>query len=151
MTTMLQDPHILIYDNLFFRLSLGKCDIRIFKESEWFTEEYVLVRPVYQNRLVLLKDILSSSSDRLKRSISKENGNFIEKSGQFIQFINYSDITNRELIGLGLRITSNSKISPQILETLMEDRIQKIMFLLSRGMLKSQYHRIDYLDIEIMI
>ncbi len=152
MTTLLQDPHLVIYDNLFFGLSLGKYDIKLINESEWIIEEFVLVRQLYKDRLPQLELLLPYYTIKAYTMIStSENKKFLESSGLFIQFINYSDLTNRELIGLGLRITSNSKITLQTFGASSEDRIQKIMFLLSRGLLKSLFHRIEHEDIEIII
>ena len=149
MTNLLQDPHIVIYDNLFFGLSLGKSDIRMIMESKWIIEESVLVRQVYKDRLAQLRSILPYYSSNALKEISSKTQSFIENSGLFIQFINYSDLTNRELIGLGLRITSDSKIPLQVFGASSEDRVQKTMFLLSRGLLKSLFHWIEYKDIEI--
>ncbi|MHA1978265.1 MAG: hypothetical protein ACW98F_05355 [Candidatus Hodarchaeales archaeon] len=152
MTNLLQDPHIVIYDNLFFGLSLGKVDINMVMESEWIIEESVIVRQVYKDRLAQLESILPYyTTNALLLRTKNEIKSFIENSGLLVQFINYSDSTNRELIGLGLRIISESNISLQSFGASSEDRVQKIMFLLSRGLLKSLFHMIEYKNIEMTL
>ncbi|MHA1994476.1 MAG: hypothetical protein ACW97Z_08060 [Candidatus Hodarchaeales archaeon] len=152
MTNLLQDPHIVIYDNLFFGLSLGKFDIIMITETYWTIEEFVIVRQVYKEGAAQLEAILPYYSGKASNMISRSDlRSFIENSGLFIQFINYSDLANRQLIGLGVRIISENKITLQAFGASSEDRIQKVMFLLSRGLLKSRFHRIEFEDIEIIM
>jgi hypothetical protein len=121
-------------------------------EVYWIIEEFVLVRQIYKDGATHLDDILAYYLGKASRLISRsEHRKFLKNCGLIIQFINYSDLANRQLIGLGLRIISESKITLQAFDASSEGRIQKAMFLLSRGLLKSRFHRIEFENIEIVI
>ncbi len=152
MTDLLHDPHLVIYDNLFFGLSLGKTDIYLINESGWISEESVVVRPIFLDRLNELEKILPYHF-KTQGGVSsiKKNHLFIKNEGLFIQYIIYSNSTSQKLVGLGIRVTAKSRTILQTFGRSSEDRLQKIMFLLSRGLLKSNFHRIKYLEVEIII
>jgi len=148
MPNLIQDPLIVIYDNLFFGLSLGKFDLMLIREARWVIEEFILVRQVYKDGVDQLETVLPYISAKVSNMISNTNfKRFIENQGIFIQFLNYSGLIDQKLIGLGIRIISETKENLQALGVSPEDRIQKVMFLLSRGLLKSRLHRIEFENI----
>ena len=55
----------------------------------------------------------------------------------------YSDLNSNEILGLGLRIRALDRLTLAFLGDSSENRIQKIMFLLSRGLIKSSFHQIN--------
>jgi hypothetical protein len=152
MTNILQDPHLVIYDNLFFGLSLGKTDIYLLSESNWISEESVVLRQIYTDRLHELKRILPYHF-KVQNGMSavSKNCHFIKHDGLFFQFIVYSDVTSRKLVGLSIKVTCKSKNVLEKFGKSSEDRLQKIMFLLSRGLLKSYFHRIEYLEVDLIL
>jgi len=87
---------------------------------------------------------------RAFRGASYESQNqFLKTNGIIIDFITYANPRNKEIIGLSLRVIANDKITITFLGTSSENRIQKIMFLLSRGLLKSPFHWIKQKSILI--
>ncbi len=143
MTNLLQDPSVLIYDNLFFGLTLGKYHLHVSTESGSM-EEFLIIREAYYCKLELLEKIIPN--------LMKKAGNIATFSSQkpffqsnriIIDFIIYSNLNDRELLGLGLRVKAYDRMTLTFLGTSSENRLQKIMFLLSRGLLKSSFHQIN--------
>jgi len=149
MTNILQDPSVVIYDKLFFGLSLGKYDLHISIESG-LLEEFLIVREKYNNKLGLIESILPNYMKKAYYEASYESQKqFLQSSGLIIDFITYSNPKNNEIIALGLRIITNDRFALTFLGTSSENRIQKIMFLLSRGLLTSSFHQINHQSIVI--
>ena len=59
MTNLLQDPSVVIYDKLFFGLTLGKYDLHISTESG-LLEEFLIVREKYYCNLQQFERILTN-------------------------------------------------------------------------------------------
>jgi len=151
MTNLLQDPSVVIYDKLFFGLSLGNYDLQISTESG-LIEEFLIVREKYYYQLLRLKSILPTHMKKAYyESAFESHKQFLQSNGIIIDFITYSNLKNNELIGLSLRVITNDKFTLTFLGTSSETRVQKIMFLLSRGLLKSSFHQINQKSIVIDI
>jgi len=151
MTNLLQDPSVVIYDKLFFGLTLGKYDLHIRTESG-LIEEFIIVREKYYSKLYLLERILPNHVNRAIHEASHESQNqFLKSNGLIIDFITYANSKNNEMIGLSLRVLTKDKITITFLGTSSENRIQKIMFLLSRGLLKSPFHWIKQRSVLIKL
>ena len=143
MTNLLQDPSVLIYDSLFFGLTLGNYNLHVSTESG-LLEEFLIIREEYFNQLGLLENILPKLMKNPDHAVTCESQKqFYTSSGLIIDFIIYSDLRNNEIIGLGLRIRASDRLALAFLGVSWENRIQKIMFLLSRGLLKSSFHQIS--------
>lgn len=52
MTSIIQDPSLVVYDRLFFELSRGNYDVYFFHDSPTFIEEYLVVRPIFKELLL---------------------------------------------------------------------------------------------------
>ncbi len=151
MTNLLQDPSVVIYDKLFFGLTLGNFDLHISTESG-LLEEFLIVREKYYSKLVLLESILPNHMKKAYNEASYESQKqFLQSNGLIIDFITYSDPKSNEIIGLSLRVITNDRFTLTFLGTSSENRIQKIMFLLSRGLLKSSFHQINQKSIKLKL
>ncbi len=143
MTNLLQDPSVLIYDKLFFGLTLGNYNLHVSTESG-LLEEFLIIRENYYSKLKLLEKILL---DLLKKSdyaaTYESQKQFFQSNRLIIDFIIYSNLKNNDLLGLGLRVRVYDRLTLAFLGSSSENRIQKIMFLLSRGLLISSFHQIN--------
>ena len=149
MTNLLQDPSIVIYDRLFFGLTCGKFDLHFSTESG-LLEEFIIIREKFCSNLALLENFLPNQIGKAYYKASYESQKqFLQQNGLIIDFIIYSSLKSNEIIGLSLRILANDKFALAFLGTSSESRIQKIMFLLSRGLLKSSFHQINQKSILI--
>ncbi|MHA1236790.1 MAG: hypothetical protein ACTSQ9_03905 [Candidatus Hodarchaeales archaeon] len=151
MTNLLQDPSVVIYDKLFFGLTLGKYDLHISTESG-LLEEFLIVREKHYCDLSLFERILPYHLQKAFHEVSYEpQKQFLQSNGLIIDFITYSSSKNNEMIGLSLRVITNDKFALTFLGASSEKRIQKIMFLLSRGLLKSSFHQINQKSIKLKL
>ena len=149
MNNLLQNPSVVIYDKLFFGLTLGNYDLHITTES-CLLEEFLIIREKYYCKLGLLKRILPNHMKKAFSRVSYEyQDHFLQSNGLLIDFIRYTDPKNNEIIGLSLRVIANNELTLTFLGPSSENRIQKIMFLLSRGLLKSPFHLIKQKSILI--
>ena len=151
MTNLLQDPSVVIYDKLFFGLTLGNYDLHISTELG-LLEEFLIVREKYYSNLQLFERILPNYMKKAFQDVSYEpQKQFLQSNGLIIDFITYSNSKNNEIIGLSLRVITNDKFVLTFLGTSSENRIQKIMFLLSRGLLRSSFHQINQKSIVLKL
>jgi hypothetical protein len=149
LTNLLQDRLVVIYDKLFFGLTLGNYDLHISTELG-LLEEFLIVREKYYRKLETLERILRKNLEKANsEAFFNSQKQLLDSNGLIIDFITYSDPKNSEIIGLSLRIITKDKFTLSFLGTSSENRIQKIMFLLSRGMLKSSFHLINQKSILI--
>ena len=143
MTNLLQDHLVVIYDNLFFGLTLGNYDLHLTTESG-LLEEYLIVRDKYSYKLQAIERILRTNLEKANsKSILDTKKQLLNFNGLIIDFITYSNPKNKEIIGLSLRVITNDRFNLTFLGNYSENRIQKIMFLLSRGLIKSSFHIIN--------
>ena len=141
-----QDPLAVIYDNLFFGLLVGRYDIHLLTQSsEQLVEDFVIVRQIYRDKGPKIKMVLKNQNNKHLKNIFCNNPDLI------IHYITYSSIKDGDLIGLGVRIFPRDKITLGVFGNSSEMRIQKIMFLLSRGILGSLYHTIEHRDVVLTI
>lgn len=149
MTNLLQDPLVLIYDKLFFGLTLGNYDLHVSTESG-LLEEFLIIREEYYYKLGLLEKLLPNlvkNSDHDATFDSQKQ--FYQSNRLIIDFIIYSTLKSKEIFGLGLRVRTIDRLTLTFLGASSENRIQKIMFLLSRGLLKSSFNQINQKNIVI--
>ena len=149
MTNILQDPLVLIYDKLFFELSLGNFNLRVTAKSG-LLEEYFIIREEYYSKLGLLEKILPFHTEKsYYASVCNSEEHAFKCSRLLIDLIIYTNVRNNELFCLGLRVHSFCKLTLSLLGASSKCHIQKIMFLISRGLLKSPYHQINQKTIRI--
>jgi hypothetical protein len=141
-----QDPLAVIYDNLFFGLLVGRYDIHLITQrSEQLIEDFVIVRQIYRDKTL-----------KIKMALKNQNNNHLKEKYDrtpdlIIHYITYSSTKNGDFIGLGVRIFPRDKTTLGVFGDSSEMRIQKTMFLLSRGLLGSLFHTIEQRDIELTI
>ena len=149
MTNLLQDPSVLIFDKLFFGLTMGNYDLHVSTESG-LLEEFLIIREEYYGKLGFLekivKDFLKKSNLIITNDYQTQKFNLNRLK---IDFIIYSSLKRKEILGLSLRIRTNDRLALSLLGASSEKRIQKMMFLLSRGLLRSSFHQINQKTIVI--
>lgn len=150
MTSIIQDPSLVVYDRLFFELSRGNYDVYFFHDSPTFIEEYLVVRPIFKELLLANTEKLTLLSNK-NRLIADFPKNKMKNWGErlSIHFIIYSESKKRELVGLGIKIATKSKINLESFSTTPKGRVQKIMFLITRALLESTFHKIKYQNIVV--
>jgi len=146
LANILQDPLAVLYDNLFFGLLVGRYDIHFLNQSsEQLIEDFIIVRQVYRDKTIKIKMALKNLNNQSLKNKKDNNPDLI------IHYITYSSIKNGDLIGLGVRIYPRDKTTLGVFGNSVEVRIQKVMFLLSRGLFRSLYHTIEQHDIELAL
>ena len=91
MTNLLQDPSVLIYDKLFFGLTLGKYDLHVSTESGSM-EEFLIIRGAYYCKLELLEKIIPNLMKKAGNiSTSSSQKPFFQSNRLIIDFIIYSN------------------------------------------------------------
>ena len=154
-SNFVQDPESIQYENLFFWLSLGKYDTVVSNSfKNYHYEEFMIVSEEWKERVKYLENLIPIQTHRFIRELEGRMGNSVFFSVDFrIYFVIYTTSTTRQLLGLGIRIitpSGNSNVSSALALT-PEDRLQKIMYLLSRGLLRSFHHRIDQIECPIPV
>lgn len=150
MASIIQDPGLIVYDRLFFELSGGNYDVYISQDSPIFIEEYFIIRPIFKDLFVANPDNLCDFKHK-NRSTTLNSKNKMKNWGErlSIHFIIYSESKKRELVGLGIKIATKSKINLESFSITPKGRVQKIMFLITRALLESTFHKIKYQNIVI--
>ena len=142
---ILQNPDWVSYENLFFFLSLGKYDTTMTtSELNFYIEEFLILGEPWKDQIEYLENIIGILT---RKFIQRPNFNqlmILDPSIEFKIFvIIYLTPNTGRLIGIGIRIiTINSDVS-SIFAPCCEDRLQKAMYLISRGLLKSSHHKIE--------
>ena len=142
---ILSDPEWVIFENLFFFLSLGKYDTTLVTtNSESLIEEFLILDEPWKDQIEYLKAVIEILTQETIRNTHSKQNLYLDKSVDFrILIIIYTTPNTGRMIGIGIRIvTVNSSISSTF-ATSSEDRLQKAMYLISRGLLKSRYHKIE--------
>ncbi len=141
---ILSDPDWIQYENLFFFLSLGKFDSTfVTKTSESLIEEFLILGEPWKDQIEYLKTVIEILTQENIRTTHSKQNLYLDQSVDFrILIIIYTTPNTGRLIGIGIRIvTVNSSISSTFASS-SEDRLQKAMYLISRGLLQSRYHKI---------
>ncbi|MFX1517231.1 MAG: hypothetical protein ACFFC6_13085 [Promethearchaeota archaeon] len=142
--SFVQDPESLLYENLFFFLSCGTCDKVLNTDfMNYHCEEFFIVSELWKDRIKYLSEIISIQTQRFIRQELKITADFQ------IFFVIYTVTGN--LLGLGIRIVTIDADTSDALAISPEDRLRKTMYLLSRGLLHSFYHRIKQIECPIPI
>ncbi|MFX0013230.1 MAG: hypothetical protein ACFE98_01390 [Candidatus Hermodarchaeota archaeon] len=143
----IQDPESILYENLFFWLTVGKYDTILEGDLEGYHyEEFIIVKDEWKERILYLENIVPIQTQRFLRELGSINARKIFHNSHFkIYFVIYTVVGR--LIGLGLRIITRNNFYD--LASTPEDRLQKSMYLLTRGLLRSFYHRIDQIECSI--
>lgn len=145
LANFIQDPEVILFESMFFWLTLGKYDTVISSDFENCRyEEFIILSEDWKDRIHYLEKIISIQTKRF----FKERGTFFTLD---ITFVIYTTLITAQLIGLGIRIFSPTSHSLTEFALSPEDKLQTIMYLLSRGLLKSYYHRIDQIECSLPI
>lgn len=142
---ILSDPDWVTYENLFFFLSIGKFDSTfVTRNSDSLIEEFLILGEPWKDQIEYLKSVIEILTEENIRNTHSKKNVYLDQSVDFrILIIVYTTPNTGRLIGIGIRIaTDNSSISSTF-ATSSEDRLQKAMYLISRGILKSSHHKIE--------
>ena len=101
MTNLLQDPLVLIYDKLFFGLTLGNFDLHVSTDSG-LLEEFLIIREEYFSKLGLLEKIREICDHPSILQIVDEVQSSFERTEKFYTFEHYSLTPNIEIMAKGL-------------------------------------------------
>ena len=151
LNNFIQDPENLSYENLFFWLSLGKYDTIITtKNNESLVEEFTIVDEQWKDHISYLEQIIPILTQRFIRDQGFQVNIKLNTAVDFhIYFVIYSTPDTGRLIGLAIRIVSSNISFLTTFSNTPEDRLQKAMYLLSRGLLQSAHHKIDQISCPI--
>ena len=111
---ILHDPLGLVYENLFFFLSAGKCDCilaesydSLYSQKYNYYEEFLIVDETWKDRIEYLEEVIPILVGRdLREDIKHDEIPFhINNHVDFkIYFVIYTSISTEHMVGLGLRI-----------------------------------------------
>ncbi|WP_455141167.1 hypothetical protein [Candidatus Hodarchaeum mangrovi] len=147
MQNLIQNPQNLIFENLFFFLSLGKFDTILTKEyPNYVYEEFLIVSEPWKDHLSYFEEIIPILLDKEQEKPLQKVELFTE-----INFVIYTSPMTGYLIGLGIRFFMVISNPFSLLNLDQEHRLQKTMYLLSRGILNSNFHQISQLEIHIPV
>ncbi|MFX1507024.1 MAG: hypothetical protein ACFFDC_13095 [Promethearchaeota archaeon] len=150
LSSFVQDPESLLYENLFFFLSCGTYD-RILNADfmNYYYEEFFIVKTEdWKDRIQYLEKIIPIQTQRFIREEVIRNSS--HSTAEFQIFFVIYTVLGR-LIGLGIRIITADNEKLESLAMSPEDRLRKSMYLLSRGLLQSFHHRIKQIECPIPI
>ncbi|NHJ01623.1 MAG: hypothetical protein EAX86_05740 [Candidatus Heimdallarchaeota archaeon] len=145
----IRDPEWINYETLFFLLTLGKYDsIFTFNSDNIFIQEFS----------IFIENI-KSKLDHIEEIIKQEISKFIQKTHQYstasetmhIEFLHYVSLLDGSFLGLGLRMSTDDKLMRLSFGYTPESRLERAMFLLSRGILQSNYHSISQIEYSLPI
>ncbi|MHA2226160.1 MAG: hypothetical protein ACXAC8_13195 [Candidatus Hodarchaeales archaeon] len=151
LNNFIQDPENLSYEKLFFFLTSGKYDTQITtNNNECLIEEFAIVDEPWKDHISYLEQIIPILTQRFIRD-QRFQVNLKENTAVdfHIYFVIYSTPDTGRLIGLAIRIVSPNIDLLTTFSSTPEDRLQKSMYLLSRGLLWSAHHRIDQITCPI--
>ncbi|MFX1535903.1 MAG: hypothetical protein ACFFDI_16935 [Promethearchaeota archaeon] len=149
LSSFIQDPESLLYENLFFFLSCGTYD-RVLNADfmNYYYEEFFIVNEQWKDRIQYLEGIIPVQTQRfIQKELSGKAG--LSNADFQIFFVIYTVIGR--MIGLGIRIITSDAGRLDTLAMTPEDRLRKAMYLLSRGLLQSFHHRIKQIECPIPI
>ena len=147
MQNLIKNSENLIFENLFLFLSLGKFDTQFSKEfPNYLYEEFLIVSEPWKDHLAYFEEIILIL-------LNKEQDILLRKEEPFtdIKFVIYTAPMTGHLIGLGIRFFMTTNNPSPVLSLTQEHKLQKVMYLLSRGILNSNFHRISQLEIHIPV
>lgn len=153
LSNFVQDPESILFENLFFWLSLGKYDTTTYADfRNYHYEEFIIVSDQWKDRIQYLENVIPIQTQRFIREQESQVGRKAFFPVDFrIFFVIYTTPAIGRLLGLGIRIiTPDAKISTALAFN-PEDRLQKSMYLLSRGLLRSFHHRIEQIECPIPV
>jgi hypothetical protein len=148
LSSFVQDPESLLYENLFFFLTCGTYD-RVLNADDFMNycyEEFFVVNEEWKDRIQYLEEIIPIQTQRFLRQEVIRN----HSTAEFQIFFVIYTVLGR-LIGLGIRIITTNTGKLETLAMSPEDRLRKTMYLLSRGLLQSFHHRINQIECPIPI
>lgn len=140
-----------MYENLFFFLSLGKCDTIITNDHETYSfEEFIIVVEEWKDHIDYLENVVLISNRRFIHKCLSQNIKIAASPKIFrIFYVIYTNLSTGQLLGLGLRIISPDSFGLTAFASTPNDRLQKAMYLLSRGILSSPHHQIYQIESQI--
>ena len=149
LSSFVQDPDSLLYENLFFFLSCGTYD-RVLNADfmNYFFEEFFIVNEDWKDRIKYLEEMIPVQTQRFIRQEVRRSSS--PSTTEFQIFFVIYTIAGR-LLGLGIRIITTDPDKLDALAISPEDRLRKTMYLLSRGLLQSFHHRINQIECPIPI
>lgn len=153
LSNFVQDPESILYENLFFWLTLGKYDTVIAsKYKNYYSEEFIIVGEQWKDRISYLEEVISIQAQRFIR----DQEAYVSRDTFFtikfrIFFVIYTTPATGRLLGLGIRILTPDNNTSTALAMTPEDRLQKVMYLLSRGLLRSFHHQIEQFESPIPV
>ncbi len=140
----IQDPEWIDYETLFFFLSHGKYDSSFsLVKKDHYLEEFHIFREQMKEKLQIVEEYIKFNINRVKHANSLFSTLY---STVDIIFIRYVSSIDMRLLGIGTRIVTDDELSNRTFGRTPEDRLTKAMFLLSRGILCSNYHTISQLE-----
>ena len=148
LSSFIQDPESLLYENLFFFLSCGTYD-RVLNADfmNYNYEEFFIVNEDWKDRIKYLEEIIPVQTQRfIRQKVSRNSG----LAAEFQIFFVIYTVAGR-LLGLGIRIITAESDKLEGLAISPEDRLRKVMYLLSRGLLQSFHHLIKQIECPIPI
>jgi hypothetical protein len=153
LASFLQDPLGIVYENLFFFLSLGKYDTVILNDYETYHhEEFVIVREEWKDYIEYVENVIPVLNKRFIQVYKYQNSKITTFPRIFrIFFVIYTAQSTGQLLGLGLRIFTPDIYVSTAFASSPNDRLQKAMYLLSRGILISPHHQIEQVISQIPI
>jgi hypothetical protein len=149
LSSFIQDPESLLYENLFFFLSCGTYD-RVLNAyfMNYYYEEFFIVNEQWKDRIQYLEGIIPIQTQRfIRKKLSGKSG--LSNADFQIFFVIYTVIGR--MIGLGIRIITSDADRLDTLAMIPEDRLRKAMYLLSRGLLQSFHHQMRQIECPIPI
>jgi hypothetical protein len=149
LSSFVQDPESLLYENLFFFLSCGTYDRGLNAYfMNYSIEEFFIVNEDWKDRIKYLEEIIPVQTQCFIRENVCRNSSLSTTDFQ-IFFVIYT-VAGR-LLGLGIKIITAEYDKLDALAISPEDRLRKVMYLLSRGLLQSFHHRIKQIECPIPI
>ncbi|MHA1214383.1 MAG: hypothetical protein ACTSR2_09745 [Candidatus Hodarchaeales archaeon] len=145
----IQDPDNLEFENLFFFLSMGKFDSHL----EYVTqnipfEEFLIVREIYKPNLTYIETVISML---IEQELENKEMKYFESNHTKIQFVIYFTPVTNHFLGLGVRFLNSSHDYFGRTNVSIEHKLERAMYLLSRGLLNSRYHSIEQIVCQIQI
>ena len=106
LSNFVQDPESILYENLYFWLTLGKYDtVHCSEYKNYKYEEFIIVDELWKDRIEYLENVISIQIQRFLRDQESYSSKTTFFSVDFrIFFIIYSTPATGRLLGLGIRI-----------------------------------------------
>ncbi len=117
----------------------------------YYNEEFIIDNKQWKDRIQCLEKIISIQTQHFRDQEPFFSRNTFFSVNFQIFFIIYKTPATGRLLGLGIRIITPDNNTSIALAMTPEERVQKVMYLLSRGLLRSFYHRIEQVESPIPI